>query len=95
MRRLGSDLQRIANRRLLMIDAAETLNDLRVPPGNHLEQLQGARAGQHSIRVNDQWRIASSGPEPDPLMLKSLITTEGDDHHGRRPPADPSGRGFA
>lgn len=57
MRRFGSDLQRIANRKLLMIDAAETLNDLRVPPGNHLEQLQGARAGQHSIRVNDQWRI--------------------------------------
>jgi toxin HigB-1 len=40
-----------------MIDAAETLNDLRVPPGNHLEQLTGSRAGQHSIRVNDQWRI--------------------------------------
>ena len=57
MRRFGSVFQRIAHRKLLMIDAAETLNDLRVPPGNHLEQLTGSRAGQHSIRVNDQWRI--------------------------------------
>ena len=56
MRRFGSALQRIAHRKLLMIDAAETLNDLRVPPGNHLEQLLGSRAGQHSIRVQ-QWRI--------------------------------------
>jgi proteic killer suppression protein len=57
VRRFGSDLQRIANRKLLMLDAAETLADLRVPPGNRLEPLRGDRAGQHSIRVNDQWRI--------------------------------------
>jgi toxin HigB-1 len=57
VRRFGSDLQRMANRKLLIIDAAETLNDLRVPPGNRLEQLRGDRAGQHSIRINDQWRI--------------------------------------
>lgn len=57
MRRFGSDLQRMANRKLLIIDAAEALNDLRVPPGNRLEQLRGNRAGQHSIRINDQWRI--------------------------------------
>ena len=66
VRRFGSDLQRIANRKLLMLDAAETLNDLRVPPGNRLEQLRGDRAGQHSIRINDQWRIcfswAAAGP---------------------------------
>ena len=66
VRRFGSDLQRIANRKLLMVDAAETLNDLRVPPGNRLEQLRGDRAGQHSIRINDQWRIcfswAAAGP---------------------------------
>jgi toxin HigB-1 len=55
--RFGSDLQRIANRKLLILDAAATLNDLRVPPGNRLEQLRGNRAGQHSIRINDQWRI--------------------------------------
>ena len=56
----------MANRKLLIIDAAETLNDLRVPPGNRLEHLRGDRAGQHSIRINDQWRIcftwSSSGP---------------------------------
>ena len=47
----------MAYRKLLMLDAAETLADLRVPPGNRLEALKGDRAGQHSIRVNDQWRI--------------------------------------
>lgn len=40
-----------------MLDAAEQLSDLRVPPGNRLEKLSGDRAGEHSIRVNDQWRI--------------------------------------
>ncbi|CAN5218488.1 type II toxin-antitoxin system RelE/ParE family toxin [soil metagenome] len=66
VRKFGSDLQRIANRKLLMLDAAETVNDLRIPPGNRLEQLRGGRAGQCSIRVNDQWRICftwtSAGP---------------------------------
>lgn len=57
VRRLGPDLQRAANRKLLLLDAAETINDLRIPPGNRLEQLQGDRKGQHSIRINDQWRI--------------------------------------
>ena len=47
----------MANRKLLIIDAAEKLNDLRVPPGNRLERLRGNRAGQYSIRINDQWRI--------------------------------------
>lgn len=44
-------------RKLVAVDAAEALEDLRVPPGNRLEKLKGDRAGQHSIRVNDQWRI--------------------------------------
>ena len=57
VRRFGADLQRTANRKLLMLDAAETLTDLRVPPGNRLEALRGDRAGQHSIRINDQWRL--------------------------------------
>jgi proteic killer suppression protein len=47
----------MANRKLLIIDAAEKLNDLRVPPGTRLERLRGDRAGQYSIRINDQWRI--------------------------------------
>jgi proteic killer suppression protein len=67
VRRLGADLQRMANRKLLMLDAAETLSDLRVPPGNRLEMLRCDRAGQHSIRINDQWRICfiwtPAGPE--------------------------------
>ena len=44
-------------RKLGLVDAAEKLEDLRSPPGNRLEKLKGSRAGQHSIRVNDQWRI--------------------------------------
>jgi proteic killer suppression protein len=51
------ELQRLAHRKLLIIDAADFLSDLRIPPGNRLEQLSGDRIGQHSIRVNDQWRI--------------------------------------
>ncbi|HET7290999.1 MAG TPA: type II toxin-antitoxin system RelE/ParE family toxin [Vicinamibacteria bacterium] len=54
---IGPDLQRIALRKLTQLDAAVKLEDLRVPPGNRLEALSGDRAGQHSIRVNDQWRV--------------------------------------
>ena len=56
-KKLPPDVQRRAHRKLLLIDAAEALGDLRVPPGNHLERLSGKRGGQHSIRINDQWRI--------------------------------------
>lgn len=55
--KFGRAIQRAALRKLLILDAAETLDDLRVPPGNRLEKLSGNRAGQYSIRVNDQWRI--------------------------------------
>lgn len=57
VRKLGADVQRVALRKLRMLDAATVLDDLRVPPGNRLEKLKGDRAGQHSIRVNKQWRI--------------------------------------
>ena len=57
VRRLGADVQRRALRKLRMLDAATTLDDLRVPPANRLEKLKGDRAGQHSIRINRQWRI--------------------------------------
>ena len=50
-------IQRVALRKLLILDAAEKLDDLRVPPGNRLEKLSSDRQGQHSIRINDQWRI--------------------------------------
>ena len=56
-RALPKQLQRVALRKLLQIDAAESLSDLRTPPGNRLERLRGNRKGQHSIRINDQWRI--------------------------------------
>jgi proteic killer suppression protein len=54
---LGPDVRRASRIKLLMLDRARNLGDLRVPPGNRLEVLRGDRAGQHSIRVNDQWRI--------------------------------------
>ncbi len=57
VRRLPPDLQRVALRKLRQLDAAVELTDLRVPPGNRLEKLVGERAGQCSIRINDQWRI--------------------------------------
>jgi proteic killer suppression protein len=50
-------VQRAALRKLLILDAAESLEDLRVPPGNRLEKLTGDRKGEHSIRINDQWRL--------------------------------------
>jgi proteic killer suppression protein len=56
-KRLSAEVQRVAYRKLVVIDAAESLNDLRIPPGNRLEKLKGNREGQHSIRVNEQWRI--------------------------------------
>ena len=50
-------IERAARRKLLMIHRAKDLGDLRVPPGNRIEALKGDRAGQHSIRINDQWRV--------------------------------------
>ena len=57
VRRFPADLLRPMLRKLAVVDAAERLDDLQVPPGNRLEKLRGDRGGQHSIRVNDQWRI--------------------------------------
>ena len=51
------NIHHLAYRKLLILDALEILEDLRVPPGNHLEKLSGNRKGQHSIRINEQWRI--------------------------------------
>ena len=57
IRRLPPDIQRVALRKLVLLDAATSLADLRIPPANRLEKLVGNRLGQHSIRINDQWRI--------------------------------------
>lgn len=56
-RKLPPEIQQVALRKLRMINNAINLNDLRVPPANRLEKLSGDREGQHSIRINDQWRI--------------------------------------
>ncbi|HEY6715810.1 MAG TPA: type II toxin-antitoxin system RelE/ParE family toxin [Reyranella sp.] len=56
-RRLPSNIQNVALRKLRLLNRSRDLNDLRVPPGNRLEALKADRSGQHSIRINDQWRI--------------------------------------
>jgi proteic killer suppression protein len=64
-RRLPSDVQRIARRKLRMLNNAQDLRDLRVPPGNRLEALKGDRAGQHSVRINERWRICFEWRDAD------------------------------
>jgi toxin HigB-1 len=66
VRKLDQDTQRAALRKLLILDAAETLDDLRVPPGNRLEKLKGDRAGSYSVRINQQWRICFSWTDAGP-----------------------------
>jgi len=56
-RKLPGDIQQIALRKLRMLNNSKSVNDLRIPPANRLEKLAGKRAGQHSIRINDQWRL--------------------------------------
>ena len=56
-KKFPQNIQRVALRKLRMLNRAEILNDLKVPPANRLEALRGDRKGQHSIRINDQWRI--------------------------------------
>ena len=56
-KKLPADIQAVALRKLRMLNNAFTMADLRIPPANHLEKLAGKRAGQYSIRINDQWRI--------------------------------------
>ena len=64
-RKLPRDIQQVALRKLRMLNRAMTLQDLRVPPANRLEKLRGDRAGQYSIRINDQWRICFEWREGD------------------------------
>jgi toxin HigB-1 len=56
-RRLPTDIQQVARRKLRMLNNAKQLTDLRIPPNNRLESLKGSRVGENSIRINDQWRI--------------------------------------
>lgn len=64
-RRLPDDIQSIALRKLRMLNRSQTLQDLRIPPANRLEKLAGDRAGQYSIRINDQWRICFAWEDGD------------------------------
>ena len=64
-RKLPSEIQQVALRKLRMLNRAETLQDLRVPPANRLERLVGDRVGQYSIRINDQWRICFGWKDGD------------------------------
>ncbi|TAJ85402.1 type II toxin-antitoxin system RelE/ParE family toxin [bacterium] len=63
--RLPQDIQQVALRKLRMLNRAVTLQDLRIPPANRLEKLTDDRAGQHSIRINNQWRICFEWREGD------------------------------
>ena len=69
-RKWARDVQQLAFRKLRMLNRAMTLNDLRVPPGNRLEKLKGDREGQHSIRINDQWRICFEWQEGDAFNVE-------------------------
>jgi len=70
VRKWGPDVQRIGLRKLRILDAATSTDDLRVPPGNRLEKLRGDRAGQWSIRVNDQWRLCFEWRDGDPYQVE-------------------------
>ena len=65
VRRFPADLLQLMLRKLVALDAAEALQDLRVPPGNRLEKLKGRRSGQYSIRINDQWRLCFTWKDGD------------------------------
>jgi proteic killer suppression protein len=69
-RKLPSNIQQVALRKLRMLNRAETLQDLRVPPANRLERLVGNREGQYSIRVNDRWRICFVWQDGDALDIE-------------------------
>jgi proteic killer suppression protein len=69
-RRLPADIQHVARRKLRMLNNAASLDDLRIPPANRLEALKGDRKGQHSIRINDQWRICFRWKNGDALDVE-------------------------
>ena len=74
--KIATDIQQIAERKLILLHQSANLNDLRVPPSNRLEALKGNRRGQHSIRINDQWRICLNGMRMVFMLLKSSIIIE-------------------
>jgi toxin HigB-1 len=75
---LGPEVSRIGYRKLVMLDAADSLRDLRIPPGNRLEKLRGDREGQHAIKLNKQWRICFRWTEAGAENVEIV------DYHKRR-----------
>ena len=69
-RKFTRGIQQIARRKLEILDATEVLQDLRIPPSNHLEKLSGDRKGQHSIRINKQWRICFKWRDGDAYSVE-------------------------
>ncbi len=69
-RKLPSEIQQVALRKLRMLNRAETLQDLRIPPANRLERLSGDREGQYSIRVNERWRVCFEWQDGDALNVE-------------------------
>ena len=67
--KLPQNIRRPALKKLLVLDAADSLGDLRIPPGNRLEKLSGNRKGQHSIRINDQWRVVFCWTDAGPTEV--------------------------
>ncbi len=72
-KKLPGDIQRIALRKMILINNAGSLEDLRVPPGNRLESLHGDREGQYSIRINDQYRICFSVKEKNNFYSVEIV----------------------
>lgn len=75
-RRFGPDMQKVGHRKLVYLHNARNLTDLKISPGNQLELLKGDRKGQHSIRINDQWRICFVWYEGGHTMWRSPIITK-------------------
>ncbi|MBW8639962.1 type II toxin-antitoxin system RelE/ParE family toxin [Hoeflea sp. WL0058] len=69
-RKLPPDIQSVALRKLRLLNQARVLQDMRAPPGNRLEALKGAREGQHSIRINNQWRICFEWQDGGPTNVE-------------------------
>jgi proteic killer suppression protein len=78
-RKLPPDIQNVALRKLRLLNQARVLDDLRVPPGNRLEALKADRQGQHSIRINDQWRVCFVWTDGGPIDVEIV------DYHQKRP----------
>src|SRR6185437_7832472 len=96
-RKLPANIQQVARRKLRMLNNAATLDDLRVPPANRLEALKGNRKGQHSIRINNQWRICFQWKEGDALDVEIVhYPSQSQEHHeksAQHPPRRSAPRG--